>query len=58
MRSSVPALLEIVVLWAAIALTLKRFLRIDRRAGQLFVPYLAWVTFATALNAGFWQLNP
>ncbi|HUS37808.1 MAG TPA: tryptophan-rich sensory protein [Pirellulales bacterium] len=26
-------------------------------AGLLLVPYLAWVTFAAALNYAFWQMN-
>ena len=34
-----------------VALTIGRFSRIDRPAGGMLVPYLAWVTFATALNA-------
>ena len=33
------------------------FSRIDRVAGALFAPYLAWVGFATYLNAGLWLLN-
>jgi tryptophan-rich sensory protein len=26
-------------------------------AGLLFVPYAAWVTYATILNASLWLLN-
>jgi tryptophan-rich sensory protein len=48
------ALVEIVVLWTAILLTILAFSKISRLAGRLLVPYLAWVTFATALNAGIW----
>ena len=33
------------------------FWRIDRLAGFLFVPYTAWVTYATILNASLWLLN-
>lgn len=51
------ALLEIVALWFAIALTLAAFLRAHRVAGLLFVPYLAWVTFATVLNFTLWRMN-
>ncbi len=52
------ALVEIVLLWAAILLTLLAFHRVSRTAGLLFVPYLAWVTFATILNFTLWRLNP
>lgn len=51
------AFLELVALWIAIAATLVLFWRVDRPAGLLFVPYLAWVSFAGALNAAIWRLN-
>ena len=51
------ALLEIVVLWLAIAATMRAFLRIDAVAGYLLAPYLAWVAFAAVLNLRIWQLN-
>ena len=50
--------LDIVFLWALIAATLALFWRICPLAGLLLVPYLAWVTFASALNYRIWQLNP
>lgn len=51
------ALIEILVLWTFILLTTLAFSAVSRPAGWLLVPYLAWVTFATALNAGIWWLN-
>jgi translocator protein len=51
------ALVEIVVLWFAILATLVLFWRLDRIAGALLLPYLAWVGFAAALNHAFWVLN-
>jgi tryptophan-rich sensory protein len=51
------ALAEIAVLLVFIVLTTASFARRDRIAALLFVPYIAWVSFATALNAGFWRLN-
>lgn len=51
------ALVEIVVLWLAIAATIVAFVRIRTSAGLLLVPYLGWVTFATALTAAIWSLN-
>jgi len=57
-RSPLAGLVDIVLLWAAIALTLVWFWRVNRLAGLLFVPYLWWVTFAAALNFSIWRLNP
>ena len=51
------ALAEIIVMWVAILATLVLFWRRDRLAGLLFVPYLAWVSFATALTHAIWRLN-
>ena len=51
------ALVEIVVLWVAIAATLASFARRHRVAALLLVPYLAWVTFAAALNGELWRRN-
>jgi len=51
------ALVDIVLLWIAIFATLISFWRIRGLAGALLVPYLAWVTFASALNFSIWQLN-
>lgn len=51
------ALAEIVLLWVAVAVTTSWFWSIDRRAGALLVPYLAWVSFAAVLNAEIVRLN-
>jgi benzodiazapine receptor len=51
------ALIEIVILWGAILLTITLFRRRSRIAAWLLAPYLAWVSFATALNYGYWSLN-
>ena len=47
----------IVALLAAIVWTLLAFRRIDGLASGLLHPYLAWVAFATALNASILFLN-
>jgi translocator protein len=49
---------EIVLLWLAILATLIAFWRIRPLAGASLLPYLAWVSFATYLNAAIWKLNP
>ena len=51
------ALVVVLVLLAAIALTARLFWTVDRLAGLLLVPLLAWVGFATVLNAAIWRLN-
>ncbi len=51
------ALLVIVLLWVAIAVTVHRFFRISPPAGWLLMPYLFWVSFAVILNASIWSLN-
>ncbi len=50
-------LAAIVALWLAIAVTMRAAWRVDRPAAWLLVPYLAWVTYATTLNAGLLALN-
>ncbi len=52
------AFLEILLLVALIAANLILFLRIDRTAGLLLIPYLLWVAFASILNGTVWRLNP
>ena len=52
------AFADIVLLWMAIIATLVAFWRIRPLAGALLVPYLLWVSFATALNYATWRLNP
>jgi tryptophan-rich sensory protein len=51
------ALAELIGLWLAIAAFIGMAWSIDRRASYLFMPYLAWVSFAAALNFAVWQLN-
>ena len=51
------ALLEIILFWLIIFETYSQFKKIDKTAGLLFIPYLAWVSFATVLNASIWLLN-
>jgi benzodiazapine receptor len=51
------AFVEVLLLWAAIAATMVTFWQRSVVAGILFVPYLAWVTFASVLNFTIWRLN-
>jgi benzodiazapine receptor len=56
-RSPSLGLVVIIMLWLAIAATISAFRPIDRLAAWLLVPYLAWVSYATALNFAIWTLN-
>lgn len=56
-RAPAAAAVEILVLLAAIVLTIRSFWRIDMFAGWLLVPYLLWVAFAASLNIAIAVLN-
>jgi len=51
------ALLLLLVLNVVVIITIRRFYRVDRTAARLMLPYLAWIGFATVLNASLWWLN-
>lgn len=51
------ALVDIIILLIYIAVTTYKFFRIDKKAGYLMLPYLAWVLFASILNLSIVMLN-
>lgn len=57
LRSPGWALVDVACLWLAILATTLLFWRRSRLAAALLVPYLAWVSFASALNWAIWRLN-
>jgi translocator protein len=56
-QSPLLGLVNIVVLLVAIILTMKKFKPLSKAALYLFIPYLAWVSFATLLNGAILVLN-
>lgn len=52
------AMVVMVFLWLAVALSTLSFLALDLVAGLLFLPYLLWVSIAGALNYTTMRLNP
>lgn len=57
-RHGALAFADIVILWIMIALTIWQFSRVRQSAAWCLVPYIAWVSFATALTWAIWQGNP
>ena len=52
------AMVVMVLLWLAVAATTWAFLWLDFWAGLMFLPYLVWVTVASALNLASIRRNP
>ena len=51
------AFIVIGLLWTMIVSLIRGFAPLNKTAAWLLVPYLAWVSFATLLNAALWYLN-
>lgn len=58
MQSGLGALIEIVILWLAIVATMVLFRRHSAVASYALLPYLLWVSFASALTFYLWANNP
>ncbi|MCI9845197.1 TspO/MBR family protein [Flavobacterium pectinovorum] len=57
LKNPMLALIEIALLWLLIYETYLKFTKINKTAGYLLIPYLAWVGFAAILNTAIWWLN-
>jgi|GEM_PF-8681 len=51
------ALAEVLVLWLAIAATIKAFWNLSHVAAILLLPYWLWSSFASVLNLTIWRMN-
>jgi len=57
LRAPLLGLMDIILLWIAILLTIQNFLKVSKMAGLLLLPYLLWVSVAALLNFSLWFLN-
>jgi translocator protein len=57
-ESPLLGLIDIVLLWTAIAVTIVFFSYVSKPAALLLFPYIFWVSFAVVLNFFLWRLNP
>lgn len=57
-RMGTAAIVDVLLLWVLIAATLAMFWRVRSLAGALLVPYLAWVSYASALTIWIVRNNP
>lgn len=57
LKNPMLAVVEIALLWLMIYETYFKFNKINKIAGYLLIPYMAWVAFAGILNASIWWLN-
>jgi tryptophan-rich sensory protein len=51
------AFIEILAMWYFIVRSIQEGQKIDKWAGYLLYPYIAWVSFASLLNLAIWFLN-
>lgn len=56
-HSGAGAFVDIIALWILVAATIGAFWRTHKLAGALLLPYIAWVSFATALTWSVWHAN-
>ena len=57
LKNPMLAGIEIILLWLMIFETYTQFVKINKIAGYLLIPYLLWVSFAMVLNISIWWLN-
>ncbi|MBU1204166.1 MAG: tryptophan-rich sensory protein [Nanoarchaeota archaeon] len=57
LRSPFLALINIIILWMLILLTMIEFKKISKPSAYLLIPYILWVSFAVILNFFILLLN-
>jgi benzodiazapine receptor len=56
-KSIFGGMVVILLLWAAILVTMIKFFGVSNMAGGLLIPYIVWVSIAANLNVRIWILN-
>lgn len=51
------AFFELLMLIGFIIITILEFVKVDKKAAYLLIPYLLWSIFAAVLNYSIWMLN-
>jgi benzodiazapine receptor len=57
LKSPILGFIDIILLWVMIVLTIRAFYRVNKSAAYLLIPYIAWVTLASALNGAIYFMN-
>ena len=57
LQNPLYGLIEIIILWVAILITIFEFYKVDKKAALLLLPYILWVSIATVLNYYIFVLN-
>jgi tryptophan-rich sensory protein len=57
LRNPLLGLVVIIILWILIERSIYWFRVVDKKSAYMLYPYLAWVSFATALNVSILYLN-
>ena len=57
LESPLFGFIEIILLWITIAITIFEFYKLSKKAGLILLPYIIWVSIATALNYYVLVLN-
>lgn len=57
MKSPLLGFIDILLLWVMILFTIRAFYQVKKSAAYFLIPYIAWVTLASALNGAIYFMN-
>ncbi len=56
-ESIIGGVIIIIALWVVLLITIIKFFKVSRVAGGLLIPYITWISIASALNTSILLLN-